>query len=471
MKVVKNLSVKPFRRMSAHLPSSLNNGKVVGENNVRVSGIFGDCIYNYLKGNIVSVVNTPEVEVIKLVSDETYSIYNKQDLSMMVFGDENNDWLFYSHLVTAMANEKPGPLLSIKTEDDILDVSNDMALEEVFSYMWNMCKDTSKFPNEVKYEDLSELDLSPYEKLIKEQEKEKEPEEVKTVEPISQEDMKIVLDREMTDDERMRIPKFDFDVINVPDYVKHTVSYVKSRLDRGQYANALYFGPSGTGKSTSVKILAALLNVPHYLSKFSHGTDEFSIVAGADVDSGTVSYNDSELVKAVKHGGVVELQEFYNAKPGVLSSLNTVLEEGYLELANGKIIKRHPQCVIVATSNIFYEGGQAIDTSVDSRFKLKILVDEVSDDELMHRLMLGSGYKDKKVLKKLVKSYRDIKAVLEKEEYDEGIADIRALEGWAELIGIGIPVKEAAYMSFLPTISKEKAKMDEIMDSYIRNLF
>lgn len=485
--VTDNLAKKAFRRKGEHLPSDKNNGRLikVGGIEYRFSGTYSDCVYHFLNNNIETILNTDEVILQKSNIDGAYVVYDRKSNKLTSFEDTPNDWIAYVPLLAIIEKELPGNLLSVKFNGDIIDLSTDddiKNLGEIFDYMYKKgTGDPSTpapgYPTSVTTEAITNLDLSQYEDAIKaENEKKlvKAKRKPRKKAGIAAEDATgytITMDRELSEEEKMRVPVLDFSVIQIPEYVKFSAEYLKRRLERNRNANVLYFGPAGTGKSFSAKILASITGLPHYRQVFSRGTDEVSIVAGADVSDGTVTYNDSPLVQCVRDGGVIELQEFYNAKGGVLTSLNELLEEGFLRLANGKVIKRSPYCFVVATANIEYAGGQAIDYSTDSRFKIKCRVDEVADDELINRLSLESGNTDRSFLAKIVKAYRDIKKVLQDEEHDEGIADIRALEAWAEAVDMGMNAKEAAYLTFLPGISKDKRKMDEIMDSYIRQLF
>lgn len=472
-KVVSKLSIKAFKRISPNLPSDMNNGRTIGSEGARISGMFGDALFYYLKGNIVIDLQNEEVEIVRFSTarDEDCIIFNKTANTLSFYGNSTNDWMPYIHLITRLEKEDFALLSKMEVSGDTLSFSDVENSGKFFNYMYNTCK--NDYPDSVTYYEASDLDLAPYEDAMKKFKKGDE-EEVETAPKeniVEDETIRISSEEELSDVEKMLVPEIDFKKINVPDYVATSAKYIKRRLERKEASNILFFGGAGTGKSFSTKILAALLGLPHYAQSFDLGTDKIEIIAGSELKEGTLLYNDSPLVRAVRDGGVVELQEFYNAKPGVLTSLNKLFEEGNMELANGKVIKRHPNCVIVATSNISYAGGQAIDFSVDSRFRLKFLVDEVSDAELTHRVMLNSGNNDKKIVSKMVKAYKDIKKVLEKEEYDEGFADIRALEAWAELADMGVDPRDAAYATFLPTISKDKAKMDEVMDAYIRQLF
>ena len=70
------------------------------------------------------------------------------------------------------------------------------------------------------------------------------------------------------------------------------------------------------------------------------------------------SYVETDFLRALKNGYVVEIQEPTTiVQPGVLVGLNSLLEQGgSITLPTGEIIRRHPDAVVVVTTNVSYEG-------------------------------------------------------------------------------------------------------------------
>ena len=71
-----------------------------------------------------------------------------------------------------------------------------------------------------------------------------------------------------------------------------------------------------------------------------------------------IRYVDTPLVEAIRHGYVCELQEpSCIANPGVLVGLNSLLDNcQVITLPTGERVKRHPDTVIVVTTNSDYSG-------------------------------------------------------------------------------------------------------------------
>ena len=84
------------------------------------------------------------------------------------------------------------------------------------------------------------------------------------------------------------------------------------------------------------------------------------------------TYIETDFIKALKNGYVIEIQEPSTiVQPGVLVGLNSLLEQtGAITLPTGEVIHRHPDAVVVVTTNISYEGCRGLNQSVIDRMSL-----------------------------------------------------------------------------------------------------
>lgn len=95
-----------------------------------------------------------------------------------------------------------------------------------------------------------------------------------------------------------------------------------------------------------------------------------------------IRYVDTPLVEAIRHGYVCELQEpSCIANPGVLVGLNSLLDNcQVITLPTGERVKRHPDTVIVVTTNSDYSGCRDMNQSVISRNGLQQGKQAVEED-------------------------------------------------------------------------------------------
>jgi cobaltochelatase CobS len=131
--------------------------------------------------------------------------------------------------------------------------------------------------------------------------------------------------------------------------------------DPGEYGFAVV-GPTGSGKSTGIIALNALLNIPTIVVQCDRDTGselKSTMQFVADPESGqTVSKIVlGSVARAFKHGFTVILEEAMYMDPGVLGGLNeTVRGKTMVIEASGEVIKRHPMFRLVLVGNDWGRG-------------------------------------------------------------------------------------------------------------------
>lgn len=160
--------------------------------------------------------------------------------------------------------------------------------------------------------------------------------------------------------------------------------------------------------------------------------------------NGEVAYKyvPSELVRAIKNGWLLEIQEPALIKnAGVLGMLNDVLEGGSLALPL-EVVHRHPDCVIVFTSNRDYAGCHAIEESVRDRCSHMEKMDTPDVSTMVARTMAVTEFDDVKVVTEMA----DAMMVLTDSASSNairGVAGMRSLFNWAIAVKSGDPIEEA----------------------------
>lgn len=118
-------------------------------------------------------------------------------------------------------------------------------------------------------------------------------------------------------------------------------------------------------------------------------------------EAGQVSYRFilSELMKAFKFGWLVEIQEAASVlRPGVLTELNSLLEpNGRIELPNGSYISRHPDTIVVITTNRDYAGNADLNESLRDRCMFGLKMDLPTPAVMAERAMAQTGFTNRKV--------------------------------------------------------------------------
>ena len=113
------------------------------------------------------------------------------------------------------------------------------------------------------------------------------------------------------------------------------------------------FGPTGSGKSSLIRQVAAKLNYPVF-DITGHGRLEFNDLAGhLTVENGSMRFQYGPLALAMKFGGLFLLNELDLLDPATAAGLNGVLDGAPLCLPEngGEVIPPHPMFRFVATAN------------------------------------------------------------------------------------------------------------------------
>ncbi|KAE9591036.1 putative cobaltochelatase [Lupinus albus] len=145
-------------------------------------------------------------------------------------------------------------------------------------------------------------------------------------------------------------------------------------------------GPTSSGKTSLVQYLAAITGHVFVRINNHEHTDLQEYLGSYTTDgSGKLVFNEGVLVKAVRNGYWIVLDELNLAPSDVLEALNRLLDDNR-ELFVPELqitIQAHPDFMLFATQNppTFYGGRKMLSRAFRNRF-VEIHVGEIPDDEL-----------------------------------------------------------------------------------------
>ncbi len=147
-----------------------------------------------------------------------------------------------------------------------------------------------------------------------------------------------------------------------------------------------------------------------------------------------IRYVDTPLLEAIRYGYVCELQEpSCITNPGVLVGLNALLDNCQtVTLATGEIVHRHPDTVIVATTNADYAGCRDINQSIISRMELIFDVEAPELSTMVRRVMNITGNSDEQEVTKMALVVRDMADRCRKSMITDGSVGMRELKAWVQ---------------------------------------
>src|ERR687888_846672 len=211
----------------------------------------------------------------------------------------------------------------------------------------------------------------------------------------------------------------------------------------------LIIGPKGTGKTTLVRKFASQMKKELYSVNFSLRTRESHLIGTKTLGKGEISFVEGILVKSMRDGNMLYLDELNAAEADVLLRLDEALDDRrqlVLKEAEGQIVNAADGWFVVATINpLSHVGTKELPPQLLSRFPFRLKLDYPPEDtELQiinkHTTVEDSKVDDAKRSIKLAKSLREA-AALEELYYSPSLRETIA---FAKLINKGVASKHAA---------------------------
>lgn len=351
--------------------------------------------------------------------------------------------------------------------------------------------------------------------------------------------------RKLTEEEAGMIPNMP-DSYVTPKWVESIAEEIKeSSIFTEPVRNILLSGPAGTGKTTGTMAIASALGLPYVKITCSPDTDMFDIVGQmlpntekADVsdifkkldiptfedvemnpqetfqklfgremtkyDTAADCYNkivnllmdgmtqtkdftyvESNFIKAIENGWVVELQEPNVIKRNsVMVGLNSIMENdsrvASITLPTGRTIKRHPDAVVIVTTNSEYDGCGRIQESVLSRMQTKRSIENPMKEELAERTMKQTGFKNRVQAEKMAETILAIAQYCKDKGIEGGVCGPRELQNWAKKAmllqkkdagNFDTVTEEVIIKAAFPTMIYKTAQTEEEVEEIITAVF
>ena len=351
--------------------------------------------------------------------------------------------------------------------------------------------------------------------------------------------------RKLTDEEIRMIPKMPSSYVS-PKWVLSIAEEIKeSSIFSEPVRNILLSGPAGTGKTTGAMAIAYALGLPYVKITCSPDTDMFDIVGqmlpntektelsslfqqrgiptfedvemnpqetfktlfgremtkydtAADCYSKIVNllmdgmeqtkdftYVESNFIKAIENGWVIELQEPNVIKRNsVMVGLNSIMENdshvASITLPTGRTIHRHPDAVVIVTTNSEYDGCGRIQESVLSRMQTKRSIENPLKEELAERTIKQTGFKNRVQAEKMADTILSIAKYCKDKGIEGGVCGPRELQNWAKKAmllqkkengNFDTVTEDVIIRAAFPTMIAKSAQTEEEVEEIITAVF
>jgi nitric oxide reductase NorQ protein len=211
----------------------------------------------------------------------------------------------------------------------------------------------------------------------------------------------------------------------------------------------LIIGPKGTGKTTLARKFASHMKKDLDSVNFSLRTRESHLVGSRTLDKGEISFVEGVLVKSMRNGTILYLDELNAAEADVLLRLDEALDDRrqlVLKEAEGQVIKASDDWFVIATINpLSHVGTKELPPQLLSRFPVRMRLEyppeEIELDIVRrHVAITESKLKDLQHAIRLAKNLREAAAV-EELYYSPSLRETIA---FAKMLNTGMSGRQAA---------------------------
>ena len=254
----------------------------------------------------------------------------------------------------------------------------------------------------------------------------------------------------------------------------NSIQTLNKAYDAGLFV--LIIGPKGTGKTSLVRDFAKSKGANLESINFSLRTRESHLVGTKTLTDGTVSFDEGVLIKSMREGSMLYLDEINSAEADVLLRLDEALDDRRqiaLKESTGEVVVAKEKWFVIATINpLTHSGTKELPPQLLSRFPVRIRLEYPPEEvELEIVKKHVSAEHDSEIVQaiKLANTLRQAAAV-EELFYSPSLRETIA---FAKLLDGGMAAKEAANFVFGNVYTQwgdiEYQKVSDIITSMFGN--
>ena len=238
----------------------------------------------------------------------------------------------------------------------------------------------------------------------------------------------------------------------------------------------LIIGPKGTGKTSLVRDFAKKQNVNLESINFSLRTRESHLIGTKTLTDGTVSFDEGLLVKSMKEGDLLYLDEINAAEADVLLRLDEALDDRrqiVLKEATGEVVKAKENWFVIATINpLTHSGTKELPPQILSRFPVRIRLEYPPEDIELDIIKKHVSDKHESEIIQAIKLANTLRQAAAVEELFYS-PSLRETIAFGKLLDKGMTPKEAANYVFGNVYTQwgdiEYQKVNDIITSMFGN--
>jgi len=258
---------------------------------------------------------------------------------------------------------------------------------------------------------------------------------------------------------------------DTPPYLDNGEHYVE-RIARALsfFKQCSLIGPSGTGKTHIVYLVAELAGLPLWEINCGLQTSVFDLF-GRYVGLGKENWLDGLIVNWCRHGGILYLDEANMMKQDVATRLNPILDQrGHLVLTekDNELIPRHKHAYLIISMNPFsaeFAGTKPLNAAMRRRMSVWLNFDYMSVGTKIDKKEIDLICEKTNIERKFAEQIVKIGAKL-RQEYQEGDLpygpSIGDLANWAKIASDGNSVEGSAEETIIALTSDDMEIQDQV---------
>lgn len=223
--------------------------------------------------------------------------------------------------------------------------------------------------------------------------------------------------------------------------------------------NLLLKGPTGSGKTRLAETLKNELNTTMHSINCSVDLDAESLLGFKSIEvtegNAEIKFVDGPVIKAMKQGHLLYIDEINMAKPETLPILNGILDfrRTVTNPFTSEVITAHPDFIVVAAINVGYVGTLPMNEALKNRFVV-LNLDYINGNTLKQVILEQTRLKDDVLINLIMDFNQDLITMTKQGQISEEASSIRALLDLCDLATV-MPIRRAISHAIIEKLDDE----------------